>query len=264
MGIIISDLYQMKITITHEINGSRVEVPDNTLPVVPDSVPSGAPSGFGTSSLFTMANKPWIVIQLYDFNGNPVVNKEVEIICFLGKILKSQQLSSWQSKTTDSTGTVQFDYVPTACGTEIIYCNFGGYTFQVTHKSCSNYIENPIVNQTNWTPVRYVSGYQDYNDSDGLYVRRVGNLVELRGTWTTTATRTASSGTQFATLPSSIFYPQKGHVSRQQGSGKNSYTLTVSNDGKISWGLYGTTSSINLPATVWGLVSGVFWTIYDT
>ena len=249
MGIIISDLYKIYIDIIRLTDGQKI-----------CSVPVSGDNSDASATMTGVA----IRCSVYDFNNNPVKNKTISITVQLGFIRAVTFMQKTLNVTTNNLGQVQVDYVSSQTGTEIVTCNNKSCTFEVTHQSCSTLKDNLAKNQTNWIQVNYLSEYQDYNSSTGLYVRRVGNLVELRGAWTTTKTKTASSATQFATLPSSIFYPQKGHVSRQQGSGKNGYILTVSNDGKISWGGYGVTSSTSLPEGVWGLVSGAFWTIYDT
>ena len=107
---------------------------------------------------------------------------------------------------------------------------------------------------TGWSNLTYVSGYQNYDSSHPLEIRRIGKLVEIRGVFKPTASKTANtSGVQFATIPSGYRPSSQYRSAICQGGGVNRFMITVDTAGKLSWQRYGTTSSINLPAAWLGV-----------
>lgn len=106
------------------------------------------------------------------------------------------------------------------------------------------------INDSGWQPLTYVSGYQNYDTTHPLEIRRVGKLVEIRGAFKPTAAKTAStSAVQFATIPSGYRPSTQYRSAMCQGGGVNRFMVTAGTDGSLAWQRYGTTSSINLPVT---------------
>ena len=101
---------------------------------------------------------------------------------------------------------------------------------------------------TGWQNVSFLNGYTNYSGDD-LKIRRIGNIVEINGSWTALKDKTASTRPiQFATIDE-MFRPVSTVWVRQQGSGMNTYLLAVEPTGNVYWLKYGTNSSSNLTAS---------------
>ena len=101
---------------------------------------------------------------------------------------------------------------------------------------------------TGWQNVSFSEGYTNYS-GDNLKIRRIGNIVEINGSWTALKDKTATSAPiQFATIDE-MFRPESEVYVRQQGRGMNTYLLLVEPTGKVYWLKYGTNSSSNLTAS---------------
>ena len=101
---------------------------------------------------------------------------------------------------------------------------------------------------TGWQNVSFSDGYTNHSN-DNLKIRRIGNIVEINGSWTVLKDKTASSApVKFATIDE-IFRPESDVYVRQQGPGMNTYLLLIEPTGKVYWSKYGTSSSSNLTAS---------------
>lgn len=101
---------------------------------------------------------------------------------------------------------------------------------------------------TGWQYIPFVDGYTNY-PNDGIKIRRIGNIVEINGSWTVLKDKTASSApVKFATIDE-IFRPESDVYVRQQGPGMNTYLLLIEPTGNVYWSKYGTSSSSNLTAS---------------
>lgn len=101
---------------------------------------------------------------------------------------------------------------------------------------------------TGWQNVSFAAGYTNYS-GDSLKIRRIGNIVEINGSWTALKDKTASSTPiKFATIDE-MFRPESDVYIRQQGRGMNTYLLLVEPTGNVCWSKYGTSSSSNLTAS---------------
>lgn len=101
---------------------------------------------------------------------------------------------------------------------------------------------------TGWQNVSFLDGYTNYS-GDTLKIRRIGNIVEINGSWTALENKPASTREiPFATIAEE-FRPESEVYVRQQGRGMNTYLLAVEPNGKVSWSKYGTSSSSNLIAS---------------
>ncbi len=100
---------------------------------------------------------------------------------------------------------------------------------------------------SDWQEVTFKPGYSGFSDSNSVYIRRKGDLVELVGVWKTTSKKSASSTpVLFASIPNEL-KPTKPVNTVCFGQGKNTYMLTVDTDATVCWSRYGTTTSIDLP-----------------
>ena len=101
---------------------------------------------------------------------------------------------------------------------------------------------------TGWQNVSFMDGYTNHSN-DNLKIRRIGNIVEINGSWTVLKDKTASSApVKFATIDE-IFRPESNVYVRQQGPGMNTYLLLIEPTGNVYWSKYGTSSSSNLTAS---------------
>ena len=101
---------------------------------------------------------------------------------------------------------------------------------------------------TGWQNVSFSNGYTNYS-GDNLKIRRIGNIVEINGSWTALKDKTASSApVKFATIDEE-FRPVSPVYIRQQGPGMNTYLLLVEPNGNVYWSKYGTSSSSNITAS---------------
>ena len=100
---------------------------------------------------------------------------------------------------------------------------------------------------TGWQNVSFSNGYTNYQNY-GLKIRRIGNIVEINGSWTALKDKTESSSPiQFATIDAE-FRPESEVYVRQQGRAMNTYLLLVEPNGNVCWSKYGTSSSSNITA----------------
>ena len=101
---------------------------------------------------------------------------------------------------------------------------------------------------TGWQNVSFSPDYTNYS-GDNLKIRRIGNIVEINGSWTTLKDKTASSNPiKFATIDE-MFRPESEVYVRQQGPSMTTYLLSVEPNGNVCWSKYGASSSSNLIAT---------------
>ena len=94
---------------------------------------------------------------------------------------------------------------------------------------------------TGWQNVSFLDGYTNYS-GDNLKIRRIGNIVEINGSWTTLEDKPSSqSPINFATIDE-MFRPVSTVWVRQQGPGMNTYLLLVAPNGNVGWSKYSTNS----------------------
>lgn len=94
---------------------------------------------------------------------------------------------------------------------------------------------------TGWQNVSFLDGYTNYS-GDNLKIRRIGNIVEINGSWTALKDKPSSTTPiQFATIDE-IFRPESEVYVRQQGPNMNTYLLLVEPNGNVGWSKYSTNS----------------------
>lgn len=135
--------------------------------------------------------------------------------------------------TTNENGVASYSYTCTERGV----CKFTAGN--------SNLFIN-VRYKTDWEEVTFKSGYSAYNSVTSVYVRRIGDVVEIQGIAKFTANQSATTKkTPFATIPTK-YCPSKTVDVMQLGVVKNVYNLTIQTNGDVCWSRYGTTSSVGV------------------
>ena len=104
-----------------------------------------------------------------------------------------------------------------------------------------------------WVDIEWTSDFKDYGDLayNGAQVRRIGNMVYLRGVATPThVVPGAIYITRMGNLPSG-FRPDINVQFVCQGSGANRYMLSVYTDGNFGASRYGTSEMSDIPTSAW-------------
>ena len=149
--------------------------------------------------------------------------------------------------TTNENGIASYSYTCTESG---------AYKFTAGN---SNLFIN-VRYKTDWEKVTFKKGYSDYNYSTSVYVRRIGDVVEIQGIVKITENKSATTTKiPFATIPNK-YCPSKSVNVMQSGKGKNVYVLTIQTNGDVCWSRYGTTSSVGVNANDFLYVHAT-WTI---
>lgn len=118
----------------------------------------------------------------------------------------------------------------------------------LTQKALKDYIED-----TGWIDIQiFGTNIKLYNSSSKCQIRRVGKVVQLRATLTSTATLAISDTEEYTllTIPDG-FVPSFNVSSIQQGSGSNRWRMIVYPDGKVTLSRYSNNANTgnNVPAT---------------
>ena len=149
--------------------------------------------------------------------------------------------------TTNENGIASYSYTCTESGV----CKFTAGN--------SNLFIN-VRYKTNWEEVTFKTGYSAYDPLTSVYVRRIGDVVEIQGIAKVTANHSATATrTPFATIPAK-YCPSKDVNVMQLGKVKNVYNLTIRPNGEVCWSRYGTTSYVDLNANDY-LYVHTTWTI---
>ena len=137
------------------------------------------------------------------------------------------------SLTTNENGVASYSYTCTESGV----CKFTAGN--------SNLFIN-VRYKTDWEEVTFKTGYSAYNSTNSVYVRRIGDVVEIQGLVKFTQNQSATTKkTPFATIPAK-YCPSKDVEVMQLGVLKNVYNLTIQHNGNVCWSRYGTTSSVGV------------------
>ena len=149
--------------------------------------------------------------------------------------------------TTNENGVASYSYTCTESGV----CKFTAGN--------SNLFIN-VRYKTDWEEVTFKTGYSAYDSATSVYVRRIGDVVEIQGIVKFTANQSATTAKKpFATIPSE-YAPSKNVDVMQLGVVKNVYNLTIRPNGEVCWSRYGTTSSVGVNANGYLYVHAT-WTI---
>ena len=103
-----------------------------------------------------------------------------------------------------------------------------------------------------WVDIEWTSNFKDYADlpNNGAQVRRIGNIVYLRGVAAPTQTLPTSSAQIMSNVPEG-FRPDKNVIAIMQGSGSRRWQLIVAPTGGVGCGRYGTDSFEDINTGVW-------------
>lgn len=108
-------------------------------------------------------------------------------------------------------------------------------------------------NDTSWNYLTLASTFTYYNNEviNTPKYKVWGKMVEIKGTITPVTTHTTSNTREtIATLPSAIA-PSEAIYKLCQGTGKNTWLLSIQTDGEITFSRYGTTSNAEVASGAW-------------
>lgn len=126
-----------------------------------------------------------------------------------------------------------------------------GRFIQTVNGTLQNSGWQPIYEDTGWKDVSFSSGFAHHSETDRVRYRRVGKVVELRGAVKNTNQISANTETTVATISDTTCRPSKRVTYRQQGTGINTFVVTINTNGTIAINRYGTTSYIAIPSNSW-------------
>ena len=109
----------------------------------------------------------------------------------------------------------------------------------------------PVWEDTGWKDVTFKSGFAHHSEIDRVRYRRVGKVVELRGAVKNTNQISANTETTVATISDTTCRPSKRVTYRQQGTGINTFVVSINTDGTIAVNRYGTTSYSAISSGAW-------------
>lgn len=94
---------------------------------------------------------------------------------------------------------------------------------------------NSIMNDTGWVNCTLASGFENYADDQVLKVRRIGDLVEIRGAVKTTKNITGSSNMNaIITMLDDVFIPSQRVVTSSVGTSLNMQMFTIYPNGNVT------------------------------
>lgn len=110
---------------------------------------------------------------------------------------------------------------------------------------------NEYMFDTGWIQMQLTSSFKNYSDQSKQEYRRIGKEVYLRGVMSPAATIPGSvNEVTITTLPEG-FRPTRSEGQLCQGSMKNTWYLTVNQDGTVAFSRYGTTSTVAAEPSAW-------------
>lgn len=110
---------------------------------------------------------------------------------------------------------------------------------------------NEYMFDTGWIQMQLTSSFKNYSDQSKQEYRRIGKEVYLRGVMSPAATIPGSvNEVTITTLPEG-FRPTRSEGQLCQGSMKNTWYLTVNQDGTVAFSRYGTTSTAAAEPSAW-------------
>lgn len=110
---------------------------------------------------------------------------------------------------------------------------------------------NKDLADTGWIQMQLTSSFKNYSDQSKQEYRRIGKEVYLRGVMSPAATIPGSvNEVTITTLPEG-FRPTRPEGRVCQGSMKNTWYLSVNQDGTVAFSRYGTTSTAAAEPSAW-------------
>ncbi len=129
-----------------------------------------------------------------------------------------------------------------------------GYNYQLERGSNATTYSlfqdlNPNTTDTNWQIMTLASSTFAYYDNDHkLKIRKIGNVVYIRGAVKPTVE--ISSSAVIAIIPTG-YRPSEQSVFVCQGGGMNRWDLRIENNGRMTIERYGTTTASAIPVDAW-------------
>lgn len=110
-----------------------------------------------------------------------------------------------------------------------------------------------------WIKATLDSSFKPYGDTEEVSpeYRRIGKVVEIRGQISPNSA-IESGGTATIFTLDEEYRPSKSVFFLCQGSGKNSWLLTITNTGDVSFARYGTSANAQCPTNAWLPFSATF------
>lgn len=109
------------------------------------------------------------------------------------------------------------------------------------------------IQDSDWIPMPLIGNFRPYNDnpaSNPAY-RRIGKLVEIRGTMQPTEIIASGASIVVGVLPEGFYPTGQPAYQVNQGSSKNTWTSIVDVNGDFRFTRYGTTSNAETPVNAW-------------
>ena len=142
-----------------------------------------------------------------------------------------------------------FAYVIVEKGSSYSYVTVVSSNSAKRYKITNNSYED--LDDSGWKEATLNSGFTNYGAGTTPEYRKIGNIVEIRGSVKPTSEITGSTnGITIFTLPEG-FRPTKDVLEVCQGSGRNVWLLNIKTSGAVTIARYGTTSIVNIPTSAW-------------
>lgn len=110
----------------------------------------------------------------------------------------------------------------------------------------------PELEDTGWQILSLTEKFKAYHDiqSNTPSCRRIGKIVEIKGTVAPKSLITANSEAKICELPDG-YRPSKDTFALCQGSGVNKWLITVAITGDVFISRYGISSATDIPTSAW-------------
>lgn len=119
-----------------------------------------------------------------------------------------------------------------------------------------NKLSNEI-KDSSWENATLTSAFKTYGSDTSPEYRKIGKVVEIRGQVSPNSAIESGGTATIFTLPEG-YRPSKTVFTLCQGSGKNSWLLTIANTGDVMFARYGTSANAQCPTNAWLPFSATF------
>lgn len=186
-------------------------------------------------------------IPIYKENLNsssPIILRNLET-----GIYKIYGYFKYYSSYSGISGADPFAYVIVEKGTSFSYVTVIASNSANRYKITDSSYED--LDDTGWKEATLNSNFTSYTTGTTPEYRKIGNIVEIRGSVKPTSEIIGSTtGITIFTLPTG-FRPTKDILEVCQGSGRNVWLLHIKTSGAVTIARYGTTSVENIPTSAW-------------
>lgn len=119
-----------------------------------------------------------------------------------------------------------------------------------------NNLSNEI-KDSGWENATLTSAFKNYGSDTSPEYRKIGKVVEIRGQVSPNSAIASGGTATIFTLPEE-YRPSKTAYTLCQGSGKNTWLLSVTATGNVDFGRYGTNANAQCPTNAWLPFSATF------